>query len=270
MNSNEVRDNLEKPSSHVHKGHRERVKQQLLKRGYDHLYDHEILELLLFYAVPRKDTNPIAHELIERFGSLKKLMEADVELIAEASGIGISAAILIKTAMEMTKRYVRAEADPIVYYDSLLKVITYAKGLYVGCTRELSYALLFDNRMRRIDEIIVGDGIVNASPLYFRRLAEAVIKKNAASVILVHNHPDGNPAPSMEDEAIPRQIYDFLRTMSVPLLEHVIVSGREAFPMMRFSGQYDLHQICSDSYGDEFYLKFYCLQENKIPFPQLD
>ena len=234
----------------VHTGHRDRVKKQIAKQGFQHLYDHEVLEILLFYAVPRRDTNPIGHELLERFGSLRGIMEADVESIAEVSGLGMSAAILIKTTMEMSKRYIKASDEPILYYDTLAKVATHAKQLYIGSTREIAYALLFDGKMRLLDEVILGEGCISSTTISIRKLVEAIVRRNATAVILVHNHPDGSLIPTQEDTGATRMLYDFLRKMSVVLLEHLIVSGASAYPIMRGSALYDLQELQVENFKE--------------------
>ena len=252
---NEVKQTAEK--KHSHEGHRDRMKTRIFQEGFDHLYDHELLEVLLFYGIPRRDTNELAHELIEHFGSLNALMEADVAHIAELPGMGKSAAILIKSVMEMTGRYVKNSVEPVYYYDTIQKVMVYLKNVYMGLIRETSYALLFDNKMKLLHAVDLGQGTVNASPIYLRRLVEEIVMKHASAVILAHNHPDGSVRPSYSDMAVTRQLYEFLNQMSVPLLEHIIVSGKEAYPIMHYSAQYDIEQLCNDSFGENFFHKFF-------------
>lgn len=240
-------------SSGTHSGHRQRVKERILKNGFGHLYDHEILELLLFYAVPRMDVNPLAHELLNKFGDLKGVMDADVHQLATVSGMGTSSALLIKTVMEMAIRYTRLSEEPTVRYESLNDVIKYLQRLYFGLKNEVAYAMLFDNRMKLLDTVKLGEGTVNASAISMRSLLDAVIRNNAAAVILAHNHPNGNVTPSFEDGAVTRQIYDFLRQISIPLLEHIIVSGKEAYPIMRYSPQFDVERTVLDTLGENFW-----------------
>ena len=242
---------------HSHAGHRERLKNRVLKHGFDSLYDHEVLELMLFYAIPRRDTNQLAHELIEQFGSLRRLMEADVDQICECNGMGESSALLIKTSMEMARRYCLADDKPIYYYDSLKKVVQFLHKLYFGLSKEQTYALLFDSKMKLLDVIKIGEGTVNASPVNVRFLLDGIVRKKAVSVILAHNHPDGILVPSYDDMATTRQLYDLLRQVSVSLLEHIIICGKEAYPIMHYSGQYDMEQLCEDAFGEEFFHRFF-------------
>jgi DNA repair protein RadC len=254
----EKKDNLKRPKEkHAHSGHRERLKNRVLKEGCSSLYDHELLELLLFYAIPRRDTNQLAHELIESFGSIQSLMEADVDRICECEGMGESSALLVKAAMELACRYYAGDGTPVYYYDSLKKVVQLLHKMYFGEVKEVSYALLFDNKMKLLDAVRLGEGTVNASPVNARLLIDNIVRRHAASVILAHNHPDGLLVPSYDDLATTRQLYDLLRQISSPLLEHIIVSGKEACPIMQYSGQYDMQKLCEDNFGEEFFHRFY-------------
>lgn len=242
---------------HNHAGHRDRMKGKILKDGFRTLYDHEVLEVLLFYAIPRRDTNQLAHELIERFGSLKELMEADVHQIAECSGMGESSAILIKTVMEFAIRYEQSSGEEVLYYDSITKVIRYLANYYYGITKEKTVVMLFDNKMKHIDTIDVGEGTVNTSSVSLRKIEEAAFRRDAAAVILAHNHPDGMVTPSIEDMNTTRFVYEHLKQVSLPLLEHIIVSGREAYPIMHYSGQYELGSAGSNGFDEEFFYQFF-------------
>lgn len=257
MNEEEKDKRSNMAKTHAHSGHRERLKGRVRKAGFSSLYDHELLELLLFYAIPRRDTNPLAHELIERFGSIQSLMEADLDRICECEGMGESSALLIKTVMELARRYYVGDDTEVYYYDSLKKVVHLLHGMYFGEVKEVSYALLFDNKMKLLDAVRIGEGTVNASPVNVRLLIDSIVRRQAASVILAHNHPDGLLVPSYDDYATTRQLYDLLRQMSAPLLEHIIVSGKEACPIMQYSGQYDMQKMCEDNFGEEFFHRFY-------------
>ena len=257
MKNGEIDKKEKTKPKHAHAGHRERLKHRVLKSGFDSLYNHELLELLLFYAIPRRDTNQLAHELIEYFGSICRLMEADIDQIQECNGMGESSALLIKATMEMARRYDLGDDTPVYYYDSLKKVVQYLHKIYFGEIKEKSYAMLFDHKMKLLDVIKIGEGTINASPVNVRILLDGVMRKKAASVILAHNHPDGILVPSYDDMATTRQLYDLLRQASVSLLEHIIVSGKEAYPIMHYSGQYDMEQLCEDTFGEEFFHRFF-------------
>lgn len=250
-------------SAHSHSGHRERVKKAILKNGFSHLYDHELLEFLLFYAIPRRDTNPIAHALIEEFGSLNAVLEADVDRIAACDGMGESSALMLKAVFEGTVRYVTNSSEPVYRYDKLSKVCKYLCNYYVGVKDEQAVALLFDNKMKLLDVVALGAGVVNASPIDLYRITEAVIKKHAAGVILAHNHPDGLLLPSTEDDMVTRKICEFLKQISIPLIEHVIISGNQAYPIMHYSGLYDVGRAVSDGFGETFIHDFFKPENTK-------
>ena len=255
-----------KKADQTHAGHRERIRNKVIRGGIQHFEDHEVLELLLFYAFPQKNTNPLAHSLIERFGSLNKLMEAEIEEIERCSGMGKSSAILIKTVMELAIRYVANAPERVYYYDSLAKVNRYVRShLFFGATKELSYALLFDERMKLLEACRLGEGDVNTVLISKRKLMQRVLNREARAVILAHNHPNGVAAPSMSDVQTTWDVYNALKTVDVPLLEHIIVSGKEAFPFMKNSAQYSLESLGGDVFGEEFITRFFLIPEKEPP-----
>lgn len=245
------------PQKHSHAGHRERMKETVLKKGFKHLYDHELLEFLLFYAIPRRDTNELAHHLMERFGSLNDLLEADTDQIVACTGMGENSALLLKAIMETVIRYSNNTAEPIYRYDKLTKVYKYLVNYYMAIKQEVTVAMLFDNKMKLLDVIELGVGTVNASPVNLYYLTKEIMRRQAAGVILAHNHPDGMLKPSYDDGAVTRRIYDFLKQMSIPMLEHLIIAGKEVYPILHYSGMYDIDEVASDQFGENFFHSFF-------------
>lgn len=210
----------------IHAGHRQRMKERFLAGGLDGFSDHEVLELALFYAIPRKDVNELSHRLIERFGSYQGVFDADFEEICGVEGIGENAATLIKLMAAAWQRYALGNRDQPFIYDTLKKVGTYAVKLYIGVSVEKLYAMLFDNKMMLLDTVMLAEGAVNSVRVSARTIIEKAIKKNASSIILIHNHPNGVPYPSEEDQNFSLHLKSLLSNLDITLIDHIIVSGR--------------------------------------------
>ncbi len=212
-------------SSGVHAGHRQRMRERFLAGGFEGFSDHEVLELILFYAIPRRDVNDLAHRLVESFGSFKGVLDAECEDLCNVDGIGENAATLIKIFAESFRRYALSDEDVYVY-DKISKVGDYAVKLFIGVSVEKLYALLFDNKMKLLDTVMLAEGAVNSVRVSTRTVCEKALKKNASCVILVHNHPNGTPDPSDEDVRYSSFLRDFLANFDITLIDHIIVSGR--------------------------------------------
>ena len=221
-------------SSDVHSGHRRRMKERFLAGGLEGFSDHEVLELILFYAIPRRDVNELSHRLIESFGSYKAVFEAELEDLLAVEGIGENAAVLIRLIAQAFRRYALYDEEVFVY-DELEKVGNYAVRLYVGVSVEKLYAMLFDNKMKLLDIVMLSEGSVNSVGISYRTICERAFKKHASSVILIHNHPNGTPYPSAEDLRVSSILRDCLKTFEITLIEHIIVSGRYYRPMFEKS-----------------------------------
>lgn len=212
--------------SGIHAGHRQRVKERFLAGGLEGFSDHEVLELILFYAIPRRDVNELSHKLVERFGSFKAVFDADYEDLLKVDGIGENAAVLIKLMAESFRKYALADNKGIMLYDNPQKVGEYAVRLYIGVSVEKVYALLFDNKMMLLDTVMLGEGAVNSVHFSVRTIAEKALKKDASSIILIHNHPNGTPYPSDEDLNFSAYLKNLLSNFDIALIDHIIVSGR--------------------------------------------
>lgn len=230
-------------SSDIHSGHRQRMKKRFLTGGVDSFSDHEVFELLLFYAIPRRDVNELSHQLVERFGSLKGVFDADFEDLCSIDGMGENAATLIKLVAASLRRYALGDSDEVFVYDTLKKVGDYAVRLYVGVSVEKVYAMLFDNKMQLIDTVMLAEGAVNSVRVSARTITEKAIKRNAASIILIHNHPNGSPYPSDEDKRFSNFLKGILGNLDINLIDHIIVSGRFYRPV--FEGELGENKFAS-------------------------
>ena len=217
--------------SMTHEGHRERLKKRFLNSP-ESFEDHELLELLLFYAIPRKNTNETAHKLLERFGSIKGILDANLEALSEVDGIGQNAAIYIKTiAMLVSKyEYVDTREDGILKNPETLH--TFLKNLFIGTDNEISYVLMFDNSRRLITCEKIGEGFSMEHTLSLRKIASCALSTNASFAIMVHNHPNGRALPSGEDIQATNRIRIMLESMGVVLMDHFIIAENDCVSIL--------------------------------------
>lgn len=224
----------------VHDGHRERMRGRFIEHGLDNFNELNALELLLFYAIPRKDTNPIAHALLDRFGSLSGVFEASVRELTEVEGVGESAAALIMLIPQIVKKSVvsRSGSRPVI--DTARQAAEYLVPRFLFEKDEFFLLLCLDSEKRLISCTEIGRGVVNAVDINVRRIAETALKNRASYVLISHNHPDGNPLPSREDDYVTKQVCSAMRAISIPLTDHLIISG-ENYSSYASSGMMDMY-----------------------------
>ena len=218
-------------SEDVHGGHRARMKQRYLSQGLDGLADHEALELLLYYAIPRADVNPLAHRLLEHFGSLHGVLDAEVAELTEVAGIGESTALLLRFVRDLNRRYLldRQEQRPsLADPEAAGKLFL---PFFYGIREERVYAAFVDDDLRLIRCRLLFEGGIDYAPLSLRKLVEAALREKATGVILAHNHPAGQAIPSVQDREATLQIRSALEAMQITLVDHIIVAGEEFISM---------------------------------------
>ncbi len=211
----------------IHSGHRERMKNLFLTQGIDRFEPHEILELLLYYGIPLKDTNPIGHALLQKFGSLSGVFDAPFEELLQVDGVGKSAATLIKKIPELCRRYqenLNGDKNRIFGYDEAGKFLI---SQFIGRTNETVILMLLDSKSRMIYCGVVNEGSVITANIYIKKIVRLAVQYNAVYAILSHNHPSGNCMPSRQDLNSTQWIYEALQTVEVQLIDHVIVSGND-------------------------------------------
>ena len=208
----------------THDGHRERKRRQFREHGIDAFADHEVLELLLYYAIPRRDVNPIAHALIERFGNLEAVLAAPLEELELVPGMGPGAATLIKLVPQVTRRARISAAAHEKVLDTTERIGAFFLEQFVAQTQEVVYQLCLDANGRMICCRKVSEGDVAGVGLNLRRIVENALRCNAVLVALAHNHPSGVALPSHEDEIATIQIRDALAAVDVRLVDHIIVA----------------------------------------------
>ncbi len=215
----------------VHDGHRERMKNKLLEAGLDAFDDHNVLELLLFYSMPRKDTNPLAHELLNHFGSLEAVFEAPADELQKISGIGENTVALIKLIPEVCRRYAidKNRSDNVL--DSAEKAGKFLVPRYLFERDEVVYIICLDSKCKVLCCKELFRGVANTAEISIRKIAELALAKNAASVIISHNHTSGIALPSYEDEVTTKRIKSALSSMGITLSDHIVVADDDFISM---------------------------------------
>ena len=213
----------------IHQGHREKMRQRFLKSGLESFADHEALELLLYYAIPRRDTNPIAHRLMERYGSLTAVLSAPAEDLKKVEGIGESAAVLLKIAGQIGRKARLSDMTDVE------TVGAYLLERYAGETHEVVYELCLDRKGKLLACKRLHDGGAASAALDIRKVVENAILTSASTVILAHNHPSGIALPSDDDCAATTHAAQALQTIGVALADHIIVADDD-FVSMAQSG----------------------------------
>ena len=211
----------------IHDGHREKMMQRFLATGLDGFADHEILELLLFFAIPRRDTNPIAHALIDRYGSLSAVFSAPVEDLEKTAGIGPRSAILLRLTAEVYRKVKLSELQQETILDSTQRAGAYLLHRFSGATHEVVYQLCLDRKGKLLACKQIGDGGIDSAHLDIRKIMENTLLTSASGVILAHNHPSGLALPSGDDYAATDSVRLALSTINVPLLDHIIVADND-------------------------------------------
>ena len=225
----------------VHDGHRDRKREQFLRCGAESFADHELLELLLYYAIPQRDTNPIAHALIERFGSLQAVLSAPAEELMEVPYIKEKAAVLVRLVPALYQRVLMSGEDCEVILDTRERIgeffrrlfIAHASevDLFVGQGNEIMYQLCLDGKGKKKGLYKLGEGDLGSVGLNIRQIMENTLRSKAVMVVLAHNHPSGVALPSHEDRVATRMVREALETMGVRLVDHVIVADNDYVSM---------------------------------------
>lgn len=216
---------VEAKDKNVHDGHRERFKESFIRGGIDQFTDHQSLELLLFYSIARKDTNKIAHRLIDKYGSLHAVFEAELDDLEKIPGITRNSAILMKLIPSMSKKYSMSKNSDVKVLDSSHKASLYVKNLFLGETNEVFFMISLNTRKKFRFTSRVSDGTINEAYIHIRRIVEEALLHKADSVILCHNHPGGSLEPSRSDIETTKTIKSALELIKVKVIDHIIVAG---------------------------------------------
>jgi DNA repair protein RadC len=216
------------PTPH-HLGHRERL------QAMGALPDYELLELFLFRSLPKGDVKPLAKALLERFGGLAAVLAADVEALKTVKGVGAAVALDLKLLQEASLRIGRAEVTRRPVISSWTALLAYTKTALAHAPRERFRVLFLDKKNQLIADETMNEGTVDHAPVYPREVARRALELSASAIILVHNHPSGDPTPSPADIDMTRQVIEAGRVLKIAVYDHLVV-GREGVASFKALG----------------------------------
>jgi DNA repair protein RadC len=216
-------------------GHRERLRQRFRGAGADALPDYELLELILFRAAPRRDTKPLAKALIARFGTFAEAVNAPEELLREVPGIGEAAGTELKLVRAAALRLMRGEVLERPVLSSWAQVLDYCRASMGFASKEQFRILFLDKRNQIIADEVQQTGTVDHTPVYVREVVKRALELSATAIVLVHNHPSGDPTPSRADIEMTKQIVAAAKPLGVLIHDHIIV-GKQGHASFRGLG----------------------------------
>lgn len=214
-----------------HDGHRERLRKRFLTNGLDALPDHEVLELLLFYAIPRKDTNVLSRRLLNHFGSISAVLEAAPEELLAIDGISENTATLLHLITPLSRRYQLSRADKGICLSSTNACGEYLMPYFFGAQEEMVYILCLDAKCKVLTCRLLQAGSVNAASISLRKAAEIAMACKASSVVLAHNHTSGLALPSKADIETTILLKQTLEPLGILLVDHIIVADNDFVSM---------------------------------------
>lgn len=216
----------------MHDGHRKRMKERFKKDGsFENFAQHEVLEMLLYSTIARGDTNPIAHELITKFGSIANVFDADPEALKQVHGIGESSAYLLSMIPHLCRVYNETKWDRKIMLGTTDLAGQYAINLFIGKMQEEFRIICVDSNRQVFYQGCVTKGTINEVAAYPRLVVAEVLAHNAQNVILAHNHPGGSVFPSDNDMQATKQLIQALEAIDVSVIDHIIVSGNQYYSM---------------------------------------
>ncbi len=225
-------DNTEK---YIHKGHRDRIKDKYINFGLDSFDDHEVLELLLFYAYPRVDTNNIAHKMIQEFGSLYNLLESTPLEIMKKCNVSKNVAVLVSLIPHISRTYLKRKWEHKDKFNNTKELSDYVKSLFIGRNYECFYILCLDSKYKLINSVLVGSGTIDSATIYPRNILEIALQYKASIVALAHNHPSGDLNPSKADINTTNSLIKALNFIDIKVIDHIIVAGDNYFSFREYN-----------------------------------
>ncbi len=215
----------------IHTGHRQRAKSEFLARGLAGLADHRVLELLLFYCIPQGDVNPLAHRLVEHFGSLSGVLNAPYEELVKVEGVGANTATLIRLLPAVAARYLEQSGQVGGELTSAWQLRELLMPLFLGARNEMVYLLCMDGKNKVLACRKLGEGILDSVTVTGRKVLEVALACNASKVVLAHNHVSGIAMYSQADVEATRGILPLLQQVNIQLVDHVIIANDEMVSM---------------------------------------
>ena len=222
----------------IHTGHRQRAKEEFLARGLSGMADHKVLELLLFYAIPQGDVNPLAHRLVEHFGSLSGVLNAPYEELVKVKGVGANTATLIRLLPAMAARYLEQSGELGDELSTSWQFQQLLMPLFLGARNEMAYLVCMDGKNKLLTYRMLGEGITDSVLITARKVLEVALACNASRVVLAHNHVSGIAMYSPADVTVTREVAKLLRQVDIELMDHYIIANDDMVSM-RESGVFE-------------------------------
>jgi DNA repair protein RadC len=205
------------------------MKKKFAESGIDAFHDYEVLELLLSYAIPRKDVKPLAKKLLHKFGSLKGIVDAEVSSLEKIEGVSVHTAILIKLIKEMGTLYLKEKARDKPQITCTTELLNYCKT-YMGGLKDEQFCVIYLDAQNKMTDIeTIQEGIVNQAVVYPRKVLENALKQKASAIIMVHNHPSGHVKPSDADIRLTKTIQETARILDIIVHDHIIIGENRFF-----------------------------------------
>lgn len=223
---------MEKKEKSVHAGHRERLRERFRTEGLEGFSEHEVIELLLTYAIPQRDVNPLAHALIDRFGSLAGVLDADVESLSDVPGMGKNASVLLSMMPHVMRYYQRSMLGERPVITNLAMAKAFCHTLFLGAHEERIYLICLNQSGEVLGAQLMHTGTVDEVTLYPRAMVEAALRYHAFAVMLAHNHPSGVREPSQADYDATAFVVRAMKAVGVRVLDHLIYSCGEVYSMI--------------------------------------
>lgn len=221
--------NVESQQGFAASGHRRRLREKFLKSGLAGFHDYEIVELLLSLGTPRRDTKQAARDALRRFGNLRGVLEASVNELTSVHGIGPHSAFGIQLVREVGREYLKAQMIDRLFLSSSREVFDYLYHTMRGLKHEVFKVIYLTSRNRVIDAIDLPEGTVNSSSVSARTVFEGALRTGAAGLVLVHNHPSGDPSPSRADRTLTRRMLQTANLLQLVLPDHIIIGDNRYF-----------------------------------------
>lgn len=212
-------------------GHRARLRQRFCQTGRQGLADYELLELLLSFAIARRDVKPLAKDLLRRFGSLPAVLDAGSAELEAAAGLGPQAATLIQLCRALTTRYLEPTGQDLKIFDNPARILEHVRAELGGQAKEAFMVLCLNAAGQLIHQEIISRGTVSETAVYPREVMATALKHNAGALILVHNHPSGNLKPSQQDQRLTERLTDLGQSLGISVHDHLIVSREGAYSL---------------------------------------
>lgn len=217
--------------SDIHAGHRNRLRERFNKNGFNGFEEHEILEFILGYSIPQGNLNPLAHRLIDIFGSLSGVLEASYEDLCAVNGIGPYSATYLNIYPLIAREYLNSKYNNKTILNTSEQIGEFLKHRFVGYKNEVVYAIFMDNKCAVLKHGVVMEGSINSVGISIRKIAEWAFKTSATAVVIAHNHPNGIALPSSNDIATTIHIVENLKKFDISVIDHFIVGDNDYVSM---------------------------------------